>query len=320
VEIPAYVGLTNMPYGNVGKMRSYGADGNVSFRHELNKDMSFTVRGNYTFSKNNVENWEEANPRYPYQERSGYPHDALRGYQSLGLFKDQHDIDTSPTQTFGAVMPGDIKYRDVNGDGKIDADDQVPLSYNSTPILMYGFGGEFRYKAFTVGVLFQGTGKTDFFYSGQNVQIANVWQNNGPGYIPFYNGLLGNILTIVNDPSNRWIPKDYAIANGIDPALAENPNARFPRLSYGNNANNSQLSTFWKGDARYLRLQEITLNYNLKAAFLRKTGIASIDIQLVGTNLYTWDKVKEFDPEQAHKGGRVYPIPTTYAMQLYINF
>ena len=70
----------------------------------------------------------------------------IRGYISEGLFKDQHDIDTSPIQSFGAVMPGDIKYRDVNGDGIIDTDDRVPLSYSTYPLLMYGFGGEFKYK------------------------------------------------------------------------------------------------------------------------------------------------------------------------------
>jgi hypothetical protein len=124
---------------------------------------------------------------------------------------------------------------------------------------------------------------------------------------------------MANDLANRWIPMDYALANGIDPALAENPNALFPRLQYGNNNNNSRFSTFWKDDARYLRLQEVTLNYNFKHQTLRKVGIASIDIQLIGSNLYVWDKVKIFDPEQAQFNGRVYPIPSTYTLQLYIN-
>jgi hypothetical protein len=101
--------------------------------------------------------------------------------------------------------------------------------------------------------------------------------------------------------------------------LAENPNARFPRLQYGKNANNSVLSDFWKGDARYLRLQELTVNYNWKSDMLRKIGVASVDIQLVGNNIFVLDKVKLFDPEQANKNGRVYPIPSVYSIQLYIN-
>ncbi|KAA6338491.1 TonB-dependent receptor SusC [termite gut metagenome] len=311
VQVPKYVGLVSMPFGNVGKMQSYGTDGNVSYMQNISKDMNFTIRGNFTYSKNNVQNWEEANPKYPYQEIAGYPYGIIRGYQAVGLFSDQYDIETSPVQTFGKVMPGDIKYRDVNGDGQINGDDRVPLSYSTYPLLMYGFGGEFRYKAFSVGVLFKGTGKTDYFHVGQG--------SNGMGYVPFHGGESGNVLTIANDPHNRWIPLDYALEHGIDAALAENPNARFPRLQYGYNSNNSQLSDFWKGDSRYLRLQEITINYNYKNYTLQKIGISSIDFQLVGSNLYTWDKVKMFDPEQAQYNGRAYPIPATYSLQIYIN-
>lgn len=310
VQVPDYAGLVTKPYSNIGEMSSYGSDGNIAFTQDINKDMNFTIRGNYTFSKNNVKHWEEANPRYPYQEVSGYPYGTIRGYQAMGLFKDWDDVNNSPAQ-FGKVMPGDIKYRDVNGDGVIDSNDMTPLSYSTYPLLMYGFGGEFRYKNITVGILFKGTGKTDFFHVGYN--------GNGIGYVPFFRGVNGNVLTIAKDPSNRWIPKDYAIQNGIDLKYAENPNARFPRLTYGYNENNSQRSDFWKGDARYLRLQEVTINYNLKNDFLRKIKVASIDFQLIGNNLLLWDKVKLFDPEQAHRNGEVYPIPTTYALQMYIN-
>jgi TonB-linked SusC/RagA family outer membrane protein len=306
VQIPGYVGLTNMPFGNIGKMENFGTDGNISFTHQLNDKMSFTVRGNFSYARNNIKNWEEANPRYPYQEVAGYPYGIVRGLIAVGLFKDEADIDTSPIQTYGTVMPGDIKYRDVNGDGQLDDDDRVPLSFNPTPLLMYGFGGEFKYKSFTIGILFKGTGKTDYY-------------RNGNGYIPFYRGATGNVLSFYKDPENRWIPMDYALEQGMDPSLAENPNARFPRMQYGDNSNNSRLSTFWKGDSRYLRLQEITLNYNLHLNGFRKVGISSIDLQLVGSNLYIWDKVKLFDPEQARYNGVVYPIPTTYALQIYIN-
>jgi TonB-linked SusC/RagA family outer membrane protein len=283
VQIPGYVGLTTMPFGNIGKMENIGSDGNVSYTHQIDKNMSFTVRGNYSYARNNIKNWEEANPRYPYQEVAGYPYGIVRGLVAVGLFKDQTDVDTSPIQRYGTVMPGDIKYRDVNGDGQINDDDKMPLSYNPTPLLMYGFGGEFRYKDFTVGVLFKGTGKTDYYHVGYD--NGDNYGINGHGYVPFYNGVTGNVLSIVKDPKNRWIPKEYAIAQGIDPSLAENPNARFPRMQYGYNSNNAQLSTFWKGDCRYLRLQEITLNYNVRLNALRKIGVSSIDLQLVGNNL-----------------------------------
>ena len=103
------------------------------------------------------------------------------------------------------------------------------------------------------------------------------------------------------------------------PIPCRKPERAFPRLQYGNNSNNSQLSTFWQGDSRYIRLQEITLNYHLATAFLRRIGVSSLDIQFVGNNLYVWDKVKLFDPEQARWNGRVYPIPSTYSLQLYVN-
>lgn len=320
VQVPEYVGVISNPFANVGRMKSSGIDGNISYTTNPSKDIGFTLRGNFTYSKNVVQNWEQAYLEYPYLEYNGYPYNSIRGYQALGLFKDEDDIKYSPQQTFGEVLPGDIKYKDVNGDGTIDKLDMVPLTHSNYPLAMFGLGGEFRYKKLTLGVLFKGTGRTSFFYVGQPTTVNDVTKTNGMGYMPFFEGDLGNVLTMAADPRNRWIPRDYAIANGIDPALAENPNARFPRLQYGNNNNNSQLSTFWQGDARYVRLEEVTLNYNIKPSFLKTIGVSSMDLQLVGSNLYVWDNVKIFDPEQAAWNGRKYPIPTTYSFQVYVNF
>jgi TonB-linked SusC/RagA family outer membrane protein len=311
--IPAYAGLISMPYGNVGEMKSWGSDGNISFTQSLTKDLSFTLRGNYTWSRNEILNWEQAIQKYSYQEYNGYINGAHRGYIALGLFRDAQDVASSPVQSFGGTaLPGDIKYKDVNGDGLINSDDRVPLSNPTYPAVMYGFGGEIRYKAFTLGVLFKGRGHTPYYHVGQD--------SNGMGYVPFYGGDLGNVLSLAADPANRWIPYDYAVAHGIDPALAENPNARFPRLDYQSNSNNSQLSTFWKGDAWYLRIQEVTLDYRLPDKFMKKLGVQSANLQFVGNNLHVWDDVGLFDPEQAHKNGLVYPIPRRYTIQLYINF
>ncbi|HLQ99115.1 MAG TPA: TonB-dependent receptor [Sphingobacterium sp.] len=319
VQVPEYVGVVTNPYANIGRMKSSGADGNISYNTQISPDFGFTVRGNFTYSKNIVQNWEQAYMEYPYLEYSGFPNGSIRGYQAVGLFKDEDDVKYSPQQTFGTVLPGDIKYKDVNGDGVIDELDKVPLTHSDYPLLMYGFGGEFRYKNLSLGVLFKGTGNTPFYYVGMPKTYKNVTEINGKGYMPFYNGTEGNVLSMAADPKNRWIPLDYAIENGIDPALAENPDARFPRLQYGRNENNTQLSSFWQDNARYLRLQEITLSYRVSPSFLKRVGINSMDLQFVGNNLYIWDSVKIYDPEQAAWNGRKYPIPTTYSLQVYIN-
>ncbi len=217
--------------------------------------------------------------------------------------------DMSPEQ-FGTVRPGDIKYKDVNGDGVITDDDQVPLfAYSGVPQFMYGFGAEVRYKNWTLNVLFKGTGNNYFLYGGKDGSKFD-------GYIPFNQGYKGNVLTLAYDPANRWTSAEYS-----GNKATENPHARFPRLSYGNNANNTKPSTFWKGNARYLRLQELSLNYNLRTPGLRKAlGLQSIDFQVMCENLAVWDGVDIFDPEQAMDTGHAYPIPRRFSLQIYLNF
>ena len=172
---------------------------------------------------------------------------------------------------------------------------------------MYGFGGEVCYKNLTFSFMFKGTGNTDYYRAGTGYEM---------GYIPFHGSQVGNVPVEAMVQENRWTPAWYS----GDPST-ENPNATFPRLTYGKNDNNSQLSTFWKGNSRYLRLQEVSLNYNLKTqGIIRNLGINSVDLQLVGYNLAIWDQVKTVDPEQAKKNGNVYPIPARYAFQMYVNF
>lgn len=307
-QVPSYVGLTNNAWGNTGKMATYGTDGNIAYTYNINKDMSATLRGNFTYYQNKVIHREEVSPNYAYRSVNNLPMDMTWGYRCLGFFKDQQDIDSSPTQAFGGtLMPGDLKYMDINGDGVIDVEDQTPISYKQmNPLLTYGFGGQFNYKALSVGFLFQGVGNQYYF-------------RNSIGYVPFAGSNVGNVLTRYQDPSTRWLPKWYCEQQGIDLKYAENPNALLPRMSYGWNANNMQTSDFWLSNAKYLRLKEITLNYTLRSHFLKRLNISSVDLQLVGSNLYVWDSVKIFDPEQADKNGQVYPIPTTYSFQLYIN-
>jgi TonB-linked SusC/RagA family outer membrane protein len=303
-NIPDEGGLSNvLPYANIGSMKSWGMDGTLAYTHTFNKDMALTVRGNFTHAENEVIYWEQSGVNYPYQSNSGVPYKVQRGLIALGLFKDEDDIKSSPKQTFmDNYRPGDIKYKDVNGDGKIDKDDVVPLNYSAVPFIQYGFALDWNYKAFRVSILFEGVSKVQYFQGGR-------------GFYPFLNESRGNLLEMVADP------RKYAEANGIDPALAENPNAKFPRLTYGENKNNNQESTFWLADGKYLRLKNVDISYRFTNNWLKsRVGVESATLSLIGENLHVWDKVKLFDPSQASGNGAEYPLQRIYTLQLNLTF
>lgn len=302
-NIPEEGGFVSNPYTNIGGMNSWGMDGNIAYTQSLTKDMALTLRANMTYSKNEITYWEQSGVNYPYQAYTGTPHGIHRGLIALGLFRDEDDIANSPVQTFSSdVRPGDIKYKDINGDGKINNDDIVPLRYSNVPQIQYGFATELRWKNLTVSAFFEGVGRVEFMYGGS-------------GYYPFAYGSTGNVLSIVNDQKNRWTPREYS----GDPAT-ENPNARFPRLSYGENKNNNQSSTFWLANGRYIRLKNVEVSYLWKAPWMKKIGLSSATLSVIGDNLHVWDKVKLWDPGQASKNGAVYPLQRRYTFQVYLTF
>ncbi|MDR0543779.1 MAG: TonB-dependent receptor [Odoribacteraceae bacterium] len=303
-NIPEEAGLTSiLPYTNIGSMQAWGADGTLAYSQRLNRDLRFTVRGNFTLSRNKVDYWEQSGINYPYQSYTGVPYGVMRGLVSLGLFADEEDVRSSPKQTFMTnVMPGDIKYKDVNGDSKVDSDDVVPLSYSNTPRVQYGFAAEVNYKNLTVSAFVEGIGEVQYFYSGT-------------GYYPFAWESRGNVLQIVTKQENRWTPESYSGTKAT-----ENPNARFPRLYYGNNANNNRNSTFWLVDGRYVRLKNIEVAYRFPSTLTRRVGIESATLSFVGDNLHVWDKVKLWDPGQASSNGGVYPLQRMFTCQLFVTF
>lgn len=301
---PAEMGLVTLPWANVGKMKSWGIDGHVAYTHTFTPDTYITVRANFTQSKNEILEFEESIKRYPYQSAVGYQSGINRGLIALGLFKDEADIENSPQQNLGSVvLPGDIKYKDVNGDGVVDDGDVVPLEYSNTPQIQYGLGTEFNYKNWNLSVLFEGTARMKYFVGGS-------------GYYPFAGKDTGNILTMVADPNNRWISAEIS----GDPST-ENPNAKFPRLTYGNNSNNNRASTFWLRDGSYLRLKNVTLAYSTQNKLFKKVGIQNATFSLIGENLWLWDKGdKIFDPTQANSNGAKYPIQRVITLQCNLNF
>lgn len=297
---PEEMGLVTLPYANVGKMKSWGVDGHLSFTQTINKDMYFVLRGNFTQSKNELVQYEEAIVRYPYQSSVGYQWRVNRGLIALGLFKDAADVQNSPRQTFtNQVLPGDIKYKDVNGDGIINDYDVVPLGYSDTPQIQYGFATEFNWKNWNLSVLFEGVSRIKYF-------------NGGNGFYPFVGREVGNVLDIVAD---RWTLREIS-----GTAATENPNARFPRLTYGDNANNNRNSTFWLNDGSYLRLKNVQISYQMKGKLMEKVGIKNTTFSIIGENLHVWDKVKIFDPGQANKNGSVYPMQRVFTFQMNMQF
>jgi len=303
LTIPDEVGAAQAPYLNVGSMKSWGMDGNLTYFENLGKDISLTLKGNFTFSRNKVTHWEQSGLNYPYQSYADVPVGVQRGLIALGLFKDKADIANSPVQTFMAnYLPGDIKYKDVNGDGVVNTDDIVPLNYSNVPRVIYGFATALTWKKWSFNVFFTGQDQVAYFLGGS-------------GYYPFAGQSTGNVLNIVADQSNRWIP---ASVSGT--TATENPDARFPRLTYGANNNNNQSSTFWMADASFIRLKNVEVAYKLENRFLKRYGISSATFSLVGDNLAVWDKVKLWDPEQASSNGAVYPLQRMYTLQMFVSF
>jgi TonB-linked SusC/RagA family outer membrane protein len=304
-NIPDEAGLSSiLPYTNIGSMKAWGTDGTLAYIHRVSKEIHFTLRGNFTLSRNKVDYWEQSGINYPYQSYSGVPYGVMRGLVALGLFENEDDVKSSPKQTYMSdVRPGDIKYKDVNGDSQINDDDIVPLSYSNTPRVQYGFAAEFNYKNLTLSAFVEGISEVEYFYSGS-------------GYYPFaWNDATGNVLKIVADQQNRWTPASYSGTQAT-----ENPNARFPRLTYGVNANNNRNSTFWLADGRYVRLKNVELAYRVPHLWVRKAGLESVTFSLVGDNLHVWDKVKLWDPGQASSNGSVYPLQRMYTVQLFVTF
>lgn len=299
-QLPGIMGMPNTPYGNMGKMRNGGIDGTVSYNDKIGQ-FSYEVRGNFTITNNKILNYDEPNYQYPYLSAKGKSMGVTRGYKALGLFRDSLEIMNSPKQ-LGSVRPGDLKYKDVNGDGVVNDQDIIPIGNSSIPRIQYGFAASVSYKSWDLNVFFRGSGGVDFFYGG-------------PGYFPFQNGEVGNVLSVVNNQSNRWVPAWYS----GDPAT-ENPNARFPRLSYGANPNNFVESTHWLANGAYLRLKTVEVGYSLPRDVARKVRMSSFRVSIIADNLHVWDKVKLWDPEQASKNGAAYPLTRSFTFNLQISF
>ncbi|MGL4328796.1 MAG: TonB-dependent receptor domain-containing protein, partial [Tannerellaceae bacterium] len=146
-HLPGMIGVNSQPWANVGKMRSKGLDGNFSYQERIGK-VDVTIRGNVTYSENEVLEFDEASTSLPYQMTQGYRFRQQKGLVALGLFQDYDDIRNSPKQQFGEYLPGDIKYKDINGDGVINDLDRVAIGSTEVPSLIYGLGLSAQWNGF----------------------------------------------------------------------------------------------------------------------------------------------------------------------------
>lgn len=297
--LPNMVGLESVPKANLGKVRSSGVDGNFTFKQKLG-EANLTLRGNWTYSKNEILRIDEENSVYAYQMQRGRRVDQLTGLIALGLFKDYDDIRNSPIQEFGDYQPGDIKYADVNGDGVINNGDITAIGATRRPNLIYGLGASVQWRSFDINLHFQGAGKSSFLMNGNNVYA-------------FSGGVWGNVFSKLAH-SNRWISADIS----GDPAT-EDPNAEYPRLSYGGNSNNYRGSTFWMRDGKYLRLKTLEIGYTLPKPIIQQLHLDAVRIFFIGTNLFTWSDFKIWDPELGSSTGEQYPLSKVLTLGLTIN-
>lgn len=293
--IPLAVGLNGAMNvsSNIGSVLSEGFDGNIGFKQRVG-EVDMTFRGNFTYSKSEILAYDEEFSNYPYRNQIGYRVDQTRGLIAEGLFKDYDDIRNSAKQAWGDVMPGDIKYRDVTGDGYVDDNDRVPIGATTRPNLIYGFGIAGQWRGIDINVLFQGSGKSTFCI-------------DGPTVYPFENGDWGNILTDVVK-SDRWILGGN-----------ENPNAKYPRMSYGGNSNNYRSSTYWLRNGSYLRLKNLDIGYTIPKSIINKIHLNNVRIYFMGTNLVTFSSFKLWDPELGSSNGQAYPLSRSYTLGMTIN-
>jgi TonB-linked SusC/RagA family outer membrane protein len=299
--LPEIAGLTSAPRANVGAVRTEGFDGNFHFKHKVgNVDM--TIRGNITYTKNEILERDEVWQVYPYLYQKGYRVDQRKGLVALGLFKDYDDIRNSPTQTFGTVQPGDIKYADVSGDGIVNGDDRVAIGATTRPNLGYGVGMSFMWNGFDFNFHFQGAGRSTFPIYGKCV-------------FAFSDNAWGNIFSNMLD--GRYIDADTANILGLKPN--ENPNASYPRLTYGVNGNNDEDSTFWMRDGKYIRLKNVDIGYSLPKRIANKVYLSNLRIFVSAANLYTWAPFNMWDPESAQPRGEDYPLTRSVTLGISIN-
>ncbi|TLU90728.1 SusC/RagA family TonB-linked outer membrane protein [Dyadobacter sediminis] len=278
---PSSAGIDGkLPPQNLGKLQNKGWEFKVSYDGSIN-DFTYSVSVNGGYAKNQIKYWDETPGAPSYQRSTGMPYGSFLVYQFDGVFKDQAEIDANTIDykpITGTLRPGDMKFRDVNNDNKINADDRIRSEKVQRPWFTGGASINLGYKAFDLSVLFQGaTG---------GLQLVGLTES----------GDIGNYLKY--DYDHRW--------------TIDNPSSEYPRLTNRNNAYYTNTGTagfnnYFLKSNNYLRLKNIELGYNLPSEIGSKLGLSRLRVYVNGLNLFTIDKIKIWDPEATTTSGQYYP-------------
>ena len=276
------------PPQNLGEVRNSGFELDASFNDRIGK-LSYYVKGNVSFARNKILQKGEEPQTYPWTSAIGRKVNQRFGMIVDGFYNTQEEIDALPSRFSSNLKLGDLKYRDINGDGVIDSYDVTAIGKTRLPEIMYGFtlGGEWR--GIDCQIFFQGAAITDLYV-------------NGYGYWEFT-----NTGSVMKHHLGRWTPENK-------------DHATYPSLSPTTSKQNHRLSTFWLKNGNYLRLKNVQIGYTLPSNWMKKAKITSARIYVSGTNLLTFACFKEYDPESSDGGNTSYPQMRNYSVGLNLKF
>ncbi len=295
-DFPDYAGLQYNPVGNYGKVNASGFDGTVELLPiNLGSKASISFRGTFSYNQDVLLENRQAPFADPYQERRGQNILAQFGYVADGLFQNQKEIDNWADQTaLGNPRVGDIKYKDLNGDGVVNIYDQTKISRGDVPSLTYGFGVNLNVGQFYISAFFQGVSGAYRTLDGIARVPLSASGNDGNSY--------SNVV-------DRWTEENHA----------EHP--FYPRLGVGTTVNNNnQPSTWWVKDISFIRFKTLDIGYNLPSGSFKSIGLKNARIYLSGVNLLYWSPFKLWDPEMNTGNGNTYPNTRNLSIGLQMNF
>lgn len=291
--IPSTMGLEAVPNSNVGKAFGQGIDVSLDYQHSFNKNWWLTARGTFTYATSEYKMYEE--PAYlntPWRLHYGHSLGQQWGLIAERLFVSDEEIKNSPIQQFGEYKAGDIKYKDINNDGKIDEQDKVPIGYPKTPEINYGFGFSAGYKGIDFSIFFQGSARSSFWISPS--AISPFTQNGG-----------GQLMQEIVD--SHWSEDNRDLY------------AFWPRLSDKEISNNQQTSTWFMRDGSFIRLKSLELGYTIPTSWTKKVKVDRLRLYLSGSNLLCFGKFKMWDPEMGGNG-LGYPVQRVFNLGLNLDF